>query len=134
MGNTKFVRQIKTEDIEAELHQLSRDPFRRELAKLLGNAPSDDALTRIAERNPDRWAQALAILGKLAGFSDKLEVQANVHAQLSSMSDSELEQRLRDLERQVVPAAAEPVPRPRRRRQPKRELVLIKEPKADVGE
>ena len=44
----------------------------------------------LAERNPDRWGQLLAIVARLAGYSDKLEVEATIQARISTMSDAEL--------------------------------------------
>jgi hypothetical protein len=66
-----------------------RDPFRRELARLLAIPVTDDDLRAFAAKAPDRHFQSIAILGRLAGYSDHLEVTAT-RRDVSSMSDSEL--------------------------------------------
>lgn len=91
-------RSIPVEEIERELELATRVPFRHVLARLLNLAPSDDAIGRIAEKNPDRWAQTLAIVGRLAGYSEKLEVEDSREMRLRKLSDMELEMRLAALE------------------------------------
>jgi hypothetical protein len=66
-----------------------RDPFLRELARFLTTAPTEEQLRAFAAKSPDRWAQAIAIHGRLAGF-DKLEVTGTLRQDVSNMSDSEL--------------------------------------------
>lgn len=45
----------------------------------------------IAEKNPDRWAQMLAIVARLGGYNDKLEVEGSITTRASQLSDAELE-------------------------------------------
>src|SRR4029453_9041815 len=55
-------------------------------------APDPEALAAQAEKYPDRWAQGLAIVGRLAGFSEKLEIEGSVDIpHLHRLSDLELE-------------------------------------------
>ena len=129
MSNTKRVRQIKTEDVRAALDAMSRDPFKDLLGDILGSAPAPEAIYALAQKNPNRYGQLLAIVARLAGYNEKLEVEANVTTPVKDMSDAELELRLAELERaQARPhlvMAAEPQRQPRKAR-PK--LVLLKEP------
>ncbi len=74
------------------LANMSRSPFMDKLAQALDHGPSDEAITAIANRNPDRYAQYVAIFARLAGYSDKLEVESTVS--INSMSDAELETEL----------------------------------------
>ena len=76
--------------IAAELENLSRGPFRRILAKLLECAPSDTAITSQAEKNPDRWAQTVALIARLGGYNEKLEVEGSLNLKVQQLSDSEL--------------------------------------------
>ncbi len=66
----------------------SRVPFQKILAQLIGCAPTAEAITAFAEKHPDRWAQAVAIFGGLAGFEKGL-VALNVY-NVGSMSDVQL--------------------------------------------
>ena len=79
-------------DTAQQIANLSRHPFRDQVAFLLQSAPTREAIESLAERSPDRYWQAVAIAAKLAGYSDKLEVEASVYAQVSTMSDAELQQ------------------------------------------
>lgn len=72
-----------------ELTKLSRGPFQRQLAKLLGCAPSAEAIRGFAEKHPDRWAQAVAIFAPLAGIQRDAPVQVNI-LNVGDMSDAQL--------------------------------------------
>jgi hypothetical protein len=82
--------QIDPATIAQQLANLSRSPFRDQVLKFLINAPSDQAIAFLAEKNPDRWAQALAIVARLGGYNEKLEVEASVSMSINAMSDAEL--------------------------------------------
>jgi hypothetical protein len=82
--------KIDGEQISAELENLSRGPFRRVLGKLLENGPSDEAIASQAERNPDRWAQTVALIARLGGYNEKLEVEGSLSLKVQQLSDSEL--------------------------------------------
>src|SRR4029434_10726158 len=76
----------------AEINAQSRGPFRRTLAKHLraAEATPDAALQAFAEKHPDRLAQSAAIYGRLAGYTEKLEVDTHVAMQIAQLSDAEL--------------------------------------------
>jgi hypothetical protein len=125
----RAIRQINADEVRAALDQQSRDPFRDLLADVLGSAPAPEAMHALAQRNPDRYGQLLAIVARLAGYNEKLEVEANVTTRVKDMSDAELELRLAELER------AQPLPHPavaaKPQRQPKKarpKLVFLKQP------
>jgi len=74
--------------IAQQLEALDRAPFRRMLAEVLGVKPTRAALAKFANKSPDRWAQALAILAQLSGYERgvlKLELTS-----IQGMSDIEL--------------------------------------------
>ena len=82
--------KLDGQQIAAELENLSRGPFRRILAKLLECAPSDNAISSQAEKNPDRWAQTVALIARLGGYNEKLEVEGSLNLKVQQLSDSEL--------------------------------------------
>jgi len=45
------------------------------LGRYLQATPDLEALAAQAEKFPDRWAQGLAIAGRLAGYTEKLEIE-----------------------------------------------------------
>jgi hypothetical protein len=70
-------RSIGTEEmlvkIQEQLSGFSREPFRKELSRFLCFSPSDEAVQAHANKSPDRWSQAVAILGRLSGITDKVD-------------------------------------------------------------
>lgn len=100
----------------AEVAALSRAPFRRVLARYLQAIPDLEALAAQAERNPDRWAQGLAIAGRLAGYTEKLDVEVSgALLHLQTLSDAELEAKIAALTHQLhalPPARPSLPPRP----------------------
>jgi hypothetical protein len=87
------------EYIATELENMSRGPFRRVLAKLLENAPTSEAIAAQAERNPDRWAQTTALIARLGGYNERLEVEGTLNLKIQTLSDSELALELEKLQR-----------------------------------
>lgn len=82
--------------LRAQIAQLSRDPFADVLAKLLGVKLSPEALQAFADKSPDRWAQAVSIIARPAGYNDKLEIKHSgglvaFAMNLDAMSDAQLE-------------------------------------------
>lgn len=78
-------------EVRKHLQQQNRQPFRDLLALVLDCHPSSTAMKGIAEKNPDRWAQMLAIVARLGGYNDKLEVEGSITTRASQLSDAELE-------------------------------------------
>ena len=76
----------------------SRDPFIHVLADLLECQPTLDAIQAFANRYPDRWAQAVTMMARLAGYNETLEVKNDLTINVRDKSDSEL---LRELGKMV---------------------------------
>jgi hypothetical protein len=83
-----------------QVTRMDRGPFRALLAEILSAAPSVESVRKQAERYPDRYVQALTQLGKLAGYREVTEHRLTV--EVSTMSDVELEQRVRSLEHDLA--------------------------------
>ncbi len=82
--------------IAAHVANLSRAPFRDLLMRLLEAEPDTESIREYATKHPDRWCQAISMIGKLSGYHERLEV-ANSHiVALAQLSDSELMGRLGD--------------------------------------
>jgi hypothetical protein len=81
---------------------LSRDPFRRALKTWLDAAPDADTIRAAAKKSPDRWAQGLTLLGKLAGYSEKLEMDLSGHVDVRRLSDLELDAKIAVLRSQIA--------------------------------
>jgi len=92
-------------EIRAALENRVRSPFRSVLTDWLGASPGEDDLKKFAAKSPDRWSQGLAILGRLSGYSDKLEVDTDITVtrRIDSMSDMEMRA---ELDRLVAERAA----------------------------
>lgn len=100
-------------DIRAALEVMSRGPFKDILADFVDSAPGADTLIEWAKKNPDRWAQATTIIGRLAGYNEKAEVQVNIK-DYSRLSDAELMAAIADMdaeltETKLIELDAEPV-------------------------
>ena len=83
--------------IWANLNALHRAPFTAILANAIGAEPTEDELKKFAAKSPDRWAQLIAIFGRLSGFTEKTEIRHAIH-DYSAMSDAELQQAIQDME------------------------------------
>ena len=74
---TEIQRSLNTvevlDKIQEQLSGFSREPFRKELSRFLCFSPSDEAVQAHANKSPDRWSQAVTILAKLSGITDKVE-------------------------------------------------------------
>lgn len=87
--------------ITQQITLLSREPFRNELAKMLKCAPTEAAIRRFANKQPDRWAQAVSILMKGAGYKDNIVQETNFYVQINNMSDAGLEIQLAEIEKEL---------------------------------
>ena len=94
--------KIDTSEVATALEIGSREPFTKELARWFNAAPSSAAIRRMAEKRPDRWVQAIAVLARLAGYNDRTEsVSLSLFANIKNMSDAELEEELASLQQQL---------------------------------
>ncbi len=95
--------RLDGDQIAAHIAVQSREPFRQVLERFLEAAPDVDDIAEFAKRYPDRWAQALIMIGKLSGFHERMEV-SHEHRHLLAiheMSDMELMQRLQEVMKQL---------------------------------
>jgi hypothetical protein len=58
-------------------------------------APNAEVIEQFAQVFPDKFVKALEALGRLSGFAEKREIDVNLTAQVSALSDSQLEDRVR---------------------------------------
>ena len=85
-------------ETQNQIASLDRNPFRVELAKLLNCSTDIESLQAFANKSPDRWSQAVSILSKLSGFSDKTIHEHNVNVLVATMSDAQIDARIKQLE------------------------------------
>lgn len=85
------------EDIEAELEQLSRGPFKRILKDFLGFSPTTKAIQQFANKSPDKWAKAVEIIAQLGGYKKDVQETNNVYV-VHHMPDSDLRKKMAELE------------------------------------
>ncbi len=82
--------------IAAHVANLSREPFRDLLTRLLECEPDPEKVKAYAEKYPDKWGQLVTMVARLGGYNERLEV-ANSHVvALAQLSDSELMARLQE--------------------------------------
>ena len=85
------------EDIERELENLSRGPFKRILKDFLGFSPTTKAIKEFANKSPDKWAKAVEIIAQLGGYKRDAEQTNNVYV-VHHLPDSDLRKKMAELE------------------------------------
>ncbi len=80
--------------IAAHVANLSREPFRDLLMRLLEAEPDAEKVKDYAEKYPDRWGQLVTMVAKLSGYNDRLEVASSHSVVLAQLSVAELSERL----------------------------------------
>ena len=103
--------QLDGDMIAAHVANLSREPFRDLLMRLLKAEPDPEKVKAYAEKYPDKWGQLVTMVARLGGYNERLEV-ANSHVvAFAQLSDAELMGRLQDsLEKLGIPVnAGEPI-------------------------
>jgi hypothetical protein len=78
------------------------------MARLLYFSLANEALQASANKSPDRWAQALSILGKLSGVTDKDNeaLQFNFKREIEGMSIFERKRLLAKYEAKMIEIVA----------------------------
>ena len=91
--------QILPEEMLAHFQLFSRFPFQNELVKLLESAPTIESLQKLADKSPDRYYQAITMIARLAGYTEKVEIQADVRhlLALKDMSDYDIDNKIKEL-------------------------------------
>lgn len=83
------------EVLREQFEQLSRSPFKDELARIMLFAPKNSALMRFANKNPDRWGQLVAMFSRMSGYTEKLvETRSTILMAIHEMSDAEIAREL----------------------------------------
>lgn len=83
------------DDLRTRLRQYDRTPFLTILQQFIESGPSDEAISKMAEKYPEKWVTALAQIARIGGFTEKTESTLNVNVSIGQMSDSQLEDALR---------------------------------------
>lgn len=99
--------QLDGDEIALAVSKLSREPFQEVLTLLIEAAPDLDDVHAFAKRYPDRWAQAVAILARLGGYHEKLQIDATVTLDVARMSDAELLQGLAEADERLAALEAD---------------------------
>lgn len=83
---------MNLEKITADIEAGSRDPFRKELARMLSIAPDDESLRMFAMSKPDKYYGAIAQLSRLSGYQDGSPSggDTNIYMQINNLSDMRL--------------------------------------------
>ncbi len=104
---TDALPRLDGKAVAAHIDQLSREPFRDLLMRLLEAEPDPEKVKAYAEKYPDKWGALVTMIGKLSGYHERLEV-ANSHVvALAQLSDADLMGRLQNsLERLGIPVNA----------------------------
>lgn len=84
-------------DLLNEFTNFSRQPFTEVLTELIGAVPSPMAIKDFAEDHPDRWANAIATMSRLAGYHDKLEITGNIAVDIHNMGDAQLMEEIKKI-------------------------------------
>ncbi len=93
---TDALPKLSSKAVSAHIDALSRQPFRALLTRLLECEPDPEKVKAYAEKFPAKWGQLLSMIGRLAGYHERLEV-ANSHVvALAPLSDAELMGRLQE--------------------------------------
>lgn len=107
---TRAQRSLSGERVFNALLAVDREPFRALLEEMIGGRPSVAAIAEWAEKNPDRWAQAVGIFARLTGYDFKgtmTHEHTHKHLHLHTMSDSELETEIARMREPGAGAGAE---------------------------
>lgn len=95
-GRTSIKPLWNGDQLRQKLKSYDRSPFLDVLALFMECIPTPQTIMAFADKYPDRWTKALLELGRLGGFADKQQLDVNFEMQVRSLSDSQLEDRLRD--------------------------------------
>jgi len=109
MRKTSEELAAKTAKLKDQFRAYSREPFIDILAKLTACEPTQAALETFATNHPDRWIAAMAKLGQLAGYHERLEIKGNLVLELHSMGDAQLLAALAEVDEKLLELTVDPV-------------------------
>jgi hypothetical protein len=87
-------------EVSRALQVRSREPLMGVLGRLIEAQPTPDALAAFAEKEPRKWAQAVEVMARLAGYRED-QPEANFQDSVAEMSDAEIEVRLADIQTKI---------------------------------
>jgi hypothetical protein len=93
--------RITGSEVSRALQVRSREPLIGILGRLIEAQPTSDALAEFAEKEPRKWAQAVEVFARLAGYR-KDQPDANFRDRVADMSDAEIDERLAQLSHPVT--------------------------------
>jgi len=101
---SELTQAEKSQLIAKRIQNLSREPFKEFLTKILGCEPSVEAMQAWAETHPDRYGHLLKTVSNLSGYEsgEGGTVTNNFLINIESKSDAELQARLDELRGTVV--------------------------------
>jgi len=96
-GRTSIRPLWDGEQLRQKLQAYDRTPFLDLLALFMECTPTPQTIMAFADKYPDRFIAAMSSLGKMGGFSERREIDVNMQQSVAKMSDSQLEDKLRDV-------------------------------------
>ena len=100
----EIVKLAQTGDwgqLDVALETLQTEPFREVLGMSLTAMPSQEAWKTFADKSPDRWAQAVTMLARLAGYKEKIELDGKIAHVVHNLCDSDLLKKDQELEAEL---------------------------------
>jgi hypothetical protein len=88
-------------ELRKALTAYDRQPFTDLLLEWFAECPRPEDIRQLAEKDPQKWVQSMASLAKMAGYTDKTETSVDVTVNYKGLSDSQIEDRLRQLANRV---------------------------------
>ena len=89
------------DELRKRLRLYDRQPFIELLAAWLECAPTMEAVHAFAVRSPDKYATAITQIARVAGYTEKTESTHNINVNVGQMSDSQIEDQLRQMQRKL---------------------------------
>jgi hypothetical protein len=84
-------------ELRTRLRNYDRYPFIELLAGFLECLPDEVAIMTFAKKYPDRYINALSQIARVAGYTDRTEVTHNMNLSITQMSDSQIEDKIREM-------------------------------------
>ena len=72
------------------------------LSVMMQGAPTPEAIARLANESPDKWATMIKTMATLSGYHDKIEVSKELNINVSLMGDAELMEHLGNLNKELI--------------------------------
>lgn len=89
------------EELRAQLQAYDRRPFQDLLAEWINASPDPERVAEFADKHPDKFISSMSSLARIAGFTEKTETLVDITVNYRALSDSQLEDRLAQLQAQL---------------------------------